>query len=184
VDITVESQGPDRRKDSVQAFMARYLEENQTFDVLIDDDRSGEAADLVGIRVCGGDLHVTLVHCKYSSKPEAGSRLADLYEVCGQAMRGARWRDNAALPLLEHLDRRAVGYMCRFGGSAFEIGDREALFRIRQQAPLLFPRFTTIIAQPGLSIRSASDEQLRLIAGAASYVQTVTKGGFEVYGSA
>ena len=39
--------------------MARYLEENQTFDVLIDDDRSGEAADLVGIRVCGGDLHVT-----------------------------------------------------------------------------------------------------------------------------
>lgn len=184
VDITVESQGPDRRKDSVQAFMARYLAENQTFDVLIDDDRSGEAADLVGIRVCGGDLHVTLVHCKYSSKPEAGSRLADLYEVCGQAMRGARWRDNAALPLLEHLDRRAVGYMRRFGGSAFEIGDREALFRIRQQAPLLFPRFTTIIAQPGLSIRSASDEQLRLIAGAASYVQTVTKGGFEVYGSA
>lgn len=184
VDITVESQGPDRRKDSIQAFMARYLAENQTFDVLIDDDRSGEAADLVGIRVDGGDLYVTLVHCKYSSKPEAGSRLADLYEVCGQSMRGARWRDNAASPLLEHLDRRAAGYTRRFGGSAFEIGDREALFRIRQQAPLLFPRFTTIIAQPGLRIGSSSDEQLRLIAGAASYVQTVTKGGFEVYGSA
>ncbi|WP_221620806.1 DEAD/DEAH box helicase [Actinomyces bowdenii] len=183
VDITVESQGRGRRKDSIQAFMARYLAENQTFDVLIDDDRSGEAADLVGIRVSGGDLHVTLVHCKYSSKPEAGSRLADLYEVCGQAMRGARWRDNAALPLLEHLHRRTAGYERRFGGSAFEIGDRKALFRIRQQAPLLFPRFTTIIAQPGLSVRSASDEQLRLLAGTASYVQTVTKGGFEVYGS-
>ncbi|MBF6314066.1 DEAD/DEAH box helicase family protein [Nocardia farcinica] len=183
VDITVESQGPERREDSIQAFMARYLRENQTFDVLVDDDRSGEAADLVGIRVDGGDLHVTLVHCKYSSKPDAGSRLADLYEVCGQAMRGARWRDNAALPLLERLDRRAVGYTRRFGGSAFEIGDREVLFRIRQQASLLFPRFTTIIAQPGLSIVSASDEQLRLIAGAASYVQTVTKGAFEVYGS-
>lgn len=184
VDITVESQGSDRRIDSIQAFMARYLAENQTFDVLIDDDRSGEAADLVGIRIDGGDLYVTLVHCKYSSKAEAGSRLADLYEVCGQAMRGARWRDNAALPLLEHLDRRVAGYTRRFGGSAFEIGDREVLFRIRQQAPLLFPRFTTIIAQPGLSISSASEEQLRLIAGAASYVQTVTKGGFEVYGSA
>ena len=184
VDITVESQGSDRRKDSIQAYMARYLAEKQTFDVLIDDDRSGEAADLVGVRVDRGDLHVTLVHCKYSSKPQAGSRLADLYEVCGQAMRGARWRDNAALPLLEHLDRRAADYKRRFGGSAFEIGDREALFRIRQQARLLFPRFTTIIAQPGLRIRSASEEQLRLIAGAASYVQTVTKGGFEVYGSA
>ncbi len=184
VNIAVESQGPDRRADSIQAFMARYLGDNQTLDVLIDDDRSGEAADLVGVRVDGRDLHFTLVHCKYSSKPDAGSRLKDLYEVCGQAMRGARWRDNAALPLLEHLDRRAVGYTRRFGGTAFEIGNREILFRIRQQASLLFPRFTTIIAQPGLSIGSASDEQLRLIAGAASYVQTVTKGGFEVYGSA
>ena len=98
-------------------------------------------------------------------------------------MRGARWRDNAALPLLEHLDRRVVGYMRRFGRKAFEIGDREMHFRIRQQTSLLFPRFTTIIAQPGLSIGSASDEQLRLIACAASYVQTVTAGGFEVYGS-
>lgn len=184
VNITVESQGPNRRPDSIQAFMARYLSENQTFDVLIDDDRSGEAADLVGVRVVGGDLHITLVHCKYSSKPDAGSRLADLYEVCGQAMRGARWRDHAALPLLEHLDRRAASYARGFGGSAFEVGDRETLFRIRQQAPLLFPRFTTIIAQPGLRISSASGEQLRLIAGSASYVQAVTKGRFMVYGSA
>lgn len=184
VDITVESQGAKRRQDSIQAYMARYLSENQTFDVLIDDDRSGEAADLVGIRVDKGNLHVTLVHCKYSSKPQAGARLADLYEVCGQAMRGARWRDHGALPLLEHLDRRAAAYARRTGGSAFETGDREALFRIRQQAPQLFPRLTTIIAQPGLSITSSTDEQLRLIAGAASYVQTVTKGAFEVYGSA
>ena len=184
VDITVESQGPDRRTDSIQAFMVRYLKKKQIFDVLVDDDRSGEAADLVGVRVSGGELNVTLVHCKYSSKPEAGARLVDLYEVCGQAMRGARWRDNAAVPLLEHLDRRTASYERTFGGSAFELGDRQELFKIRKKAPLLFPRFTTIIAQPGLSISSASDEQLRLIAGAASYVQTVTKGGFEVYGSA
>ena len=71
----------------------------------------------------------------------------------------------------------------RFGGTAFEIGDREMLFRGRQLAALLSLRFTTIIAQPGPSIGSANDEQLRLIAGAASYWQTMTKGGFEVYGS-
>lgn len=183
VDITVESQGVERKTNSIQAYMARYLSENQTFDVLIDDDRSGEAADLVGIRVYKGDLHVTLVHCKYSSATTAGARLADLYEVCGQAMRGARWRDNGALPLLEHLDRRAQAYSRRTGGSPFEIGDREALFRIRQQAPQLFPRVSTIIVQPGLSISGSSDEQLRLIAGAASYVQSVTKGSFDVYAS-
>lgn len=163
--------------------MARFLSQDQTFDILIDDDRAGEAADLVGIRVDKGDLLVTLVHCKYSSKPTAGSRLSDLYEVCGQAMRGARWRDNGALPLLEHLDRRAKAYAMRTGLSPFEIGDREALFRIRQQAPQLFPRISTVIAQPGLSIKASSDEQLRLIAGAASYVQSVTKGSFDVYAS-
>lgn len=92
---------------------------------------------------------------------------------------GARWRDNAGSPLLEYFDRRVAGYIPCFGGSAFEIGDREVLFRIRLQTPLVFPRFTTIIAQSALTIRSASDEQLRLIAGAASHVQTVTKGDFE-----
>lgn len=184
VDITVESQGTERKTNSIQACMSRYLSQYQTFDILIDDDRAGEAADLVGIRVDKGDLHVTLVHCKYSSKPTPGSRLSDLYEVCGQAMRGARWRDNGALPLLEHLDRRAKAYTRRTGLSPFEIGDRETLFRIRQQAPQLFPRISTVIAQPGLSIKASTNEQLRLIAGAASYVQSVTKGTFDVYASA
>lgn len=184
IDIRVESQGPQRRPDSIQAFMVKYLTQNQSFDVLIDDDRAGEAADLVGITVDRGDLLVTLVHCKYSSSPSPGGRLEDLYEVCGQAMRGARWRDNGAVPLLEHLDRRVRAYAQRTGVSAFEVGDRTALFRIRQTAPQLFPRITTIIVQPGLSIAASTDEQLRLISGAATYVQSVTKGAFQVYCSA
>jgi len=181
VNIRVESQGPQRRPDSIQAFMIKHLMQTQSFDVLIDDDRSGEAADLVGITIDRGDLWVTLVHCKYSSDATAGSRLKDLYEVCGQAMRGARWRDNGAMPLLEHLDRRVRAYARRTGGTAFEVGDRTTLFRIRQKAPQLFPRLTTMIVQPGLSIAAATDEQLRLISGAASYVQSVTKGAFEAY---
>jgi hypothetical protein len=184
IDIRRESQGPERRPDSIQAFMVRHLTQTQSFDVLIDDDRSGEAADLVGVRVDRGDLFVTLVHCKYSTGTMPGRRLADLYEVCGQAMRGARWRDNGALPLLEHLDRRVRAHARRTGGTAFEVGDRPALFRIRQRAPQLFPRLSTLVVQPGLSIAASTDEQLRLIAGAASYVQSVTKGTFEVYCSA
>jgi hypothetical protein len=184
VDIRVESQGTERQADSIQAFMVKYLLQTQNFDVLIDDDRAGEAADLVGITIDRGDLAVTLVHCKYSHSPTPGGRLEDLYEVCGQAMRGTRWRDNGAIPLLEHLDRRVKAYNRRTGGTAFEVGDRTTLFGIRQKAPQLFPRITTIIAQPGLSIAASTDEQLRLISGAASYVQSVTKGAFQVYCSA
>jgi hypothetical protein len=165
--------------------MARHLMQTQIFDVLIDDDRSGEAADLVGVTVERGDLLVTLVHCKFSAESAAGHRLEDLYEVCGQAMRGARWRDGGSQPLLEHLDRRVRAYANRTGGgTAFEAGNYDTLFGIRQRAPQLFPRLTTVIAQPGLSIAVVTDEQLRLIAGAASYVQSVTKGDFQVYCSA
>lgn len=181
VDITVESQGIYRRQDSVQAYMSRYLQNHQAFDVLIDDDRAGEAADLVGLRVDGSDLIVTLVHCKYSSQSTPGGRLADLYEVCGQATRGARWRDHGAIPLLNHIDRRARNYALRTGQTAYEVGDREALLRIQERAPLLFIRFATIIAQPGLSIAASTDEQMRLLAGAESYVRAVTKGTFNVY---
>ncbi|WP_280445025.1 DEAD/DEAH box helicase [Nocardia brasiliensis] len=185
VDITVESQRAERKPNSIQAFMASYLLQSQSFDVLVDDDRAGEAADLVGVRIDHGDLLITLVHCKYSAAAKPGHRLEDLYEVCGQAMRGARWRDKGALPLLEHLDHRVRGYARNTnGGTAFEIGDLAALFKIRQRAPQLFPRLTTLIVQPGLSIAESTDEQLRLIAGAASYVQTVTKGAFHVYCSA
>lgn len=184
VNIRVESQGPERRSNSIQAYVARHLQQAQTFDVLIDDDRSGEAADLVGLRVQDGDLIVTLVHCKFSTKDKPGGRLADLYEVCGQAMRGARWRDKGAIPLIDHLRRRVALYERRTGVTAFEVGDREKLHRIREQAPRLFPRLETLVVQPGLSVAQSTNEQLRLIAGAASYVGAVTKGGFQVYGSA
>lgn len=103
--------------------MAKHLKQARSFDVLIDDDRAGEAADLVGLTVDRGDVLITLVHCKYSADATAGGRLKDLYEVCGQATRGARWRDNGALPLLEHLDRRVASYAKRTGGTAFEVGD-------------------------------------------------------------
>lgn len=60
------------------------------------------------------------------------------------------------------------------------MGDREALLRIEERAPLLFLRFTTIIAHPGLSIAASTDERMRLLAGAESYVRAVTKGTFNV----
>jgi hypothetical protein len=157
------------------------MQDHATFDILIDDDRSGEAADLVGISVDGAELSVTLIHCKYSSQSTPGARLADLYDLCGQAVRGAKWRQHGAEPLLRHLDRRAQAYASRTGLSPFEVGGIDDLYRIRVVAPQLRPRFTTIVAQPGLSASVCSDEQLRLLAGADSYVRAVTKGAFLVH---
>ena len=180
VDIRVESQGPQRRADSIQARMSVHLRAGEDFDVLVDDDRAGEAADLVGLAIRGTELHVTLVHCKYSSEPTAGARVTDLYELCGQAMRGAKWRQQGAIPLLQHLDRRAQAAFARTGTSPYEAGTISDMFRIRELAPQLRPRFHTVLAQPGLSAARVTGEQLRLLAGAESYVRAVTRGTFDV----
>jgi hypothetical protein len=168
----------------VEAHVAAHLRAEQTFDVLIDDDRSGEAADLVGLHVEGDQLVVTLVHCKFSTSDQPGGRVADLYEVCGQAMRGAKWRSNSLEPLFTHLDRRVRAYHRRTGGSAFEVGDLAALLRLAGRAPQLYPRIVTVIAQLGMSAAASTSEQLRLLAGAEAYVRAVTKGAFRVLTSA
>lgn len=190
VDITVESQmqrvdSEDRyRADSVQAHTSWLLRHHNNFAVLVDDDRAGEAADLVGLAAVEGWLYVTLVHCKYSSSAVPGARLADLYELCGQAVRGARWRQHGAVPLLAHLQRRVERYARRTGRSAFEVGELANLVELREQAPQLRPRFRTVLVQPGLSRRACGSEHLRLLAGAQSYVHALTKGDFEVWCSA
>jgi superfamily II DNA or RNA helicase len=181
VDIRKESQTDARFPDSIQAYMSAYLQQTQAFDVLIDDDRAHEAADLVGVRIDGDQLIVTLVHCKYSSEPAPGGRLSDLYELCGQAVRGAKWRQNGLNPLLHHLDRRAKRYRARTGVSPYEVGGIEELYRIRELAPQLRPRVNTVLAQPGLSVAACTDEHLRLLAGAETYVHALTRGAFTVY---
>jgi superfamily II DNA or RNA helicase len=180
VNIRVESQGDTRRADSIQAFVVRALLAEQTFDVLVDDDRAGEAADLVGLRIDGDDLLVTLVHCKFSTSDTPGARVEDLYDVCGQATRGARWRDHGGMPLMKHLDRRVRAYYGRLGRHPFEVGTINDLYHIASLAPQLYPKFVTIIAQPGVSKAQCSAEQLRLLAGADSYLRAITKGPLRV----
>ena len=164
--------------------MSCQLRADEDFDVLLDDDRAGEAADLVGLAIRGTELHVTLVHCKYSSQSTTGARVNDLYDLCGQAMRGAKWRQQGTLPLLRHLDRRAQAAFARTGVSPYEVGTIGDLFRIRELAPQLRPRFHTVLAQPGLSAARATNEQLRLLAGSENYVRAVTRGTFEIVCSA
>ncbi|WP_327167152.1 DEAD/DEAH box helicase [Streptomyces subrutilus] len=181
VDFTKESQRAERLVDSIQYYVSAHLQATGTFDVLIDDDGSGEAADLVGLTVDGTYLDVTLVHCKYS-KQNAGKRVKDLYEVCGQAMRGAKWRRGAVQQLLAHLHDRAGKYTRRNNGiSPYDVGDATKLFAIREQAHMLNPRFHTVIAQPGLQAGRATNDQLLLLAGVDKYVRDTTAGDFTVY---
>jgi superfamily II DNA or RNA helicase len=169
VNLKKESQGQHKRADSIQYAVSRYLRETRTFDVLLDDDGTGEVADLVGLRVHEGRLVVTLVHCKYSAGEAPGARVEDLYEVCGQAIRSIRRRKRTAV-MLQLLSRRAGSKMQR-GFQPFEVGDEATLVRLCEQAGQLRPLFEVVIAQPGLAKSQLRDDQLPVLAGVANYVQ-------------
>lgn len=181
VDIRVESMGPTRLPHSVQHYMSLHLSAQQHFDVLLDDDGPGEAADLVGITSDEVDITVTLVHCKYSSEETPGARVGDLYEVCGQAARGAKWREYGIEALLRRLDRRAAKYAARNPGrSPYLIGSiDDAVPHPRTRTPSTAPHQHRHRPARTLSSRV----QQRLLAGAHSYVRALTKGTFTVYRS-
>jgi hypothetical protein len=101
--------------------------------------------------------------------------------VCGQAIRSAKWRQSGVEPLLNHLDRRSQNRFKKSGKDSYEIGDIDELYRLRERAHELLPRFRILIVQPGLSAKLVTSEQLQLLAGAEAYIKTVTAGTMEVY---
>ena len=169
VNRRVEAQGRDRKPESIQHYVSRYVQEHMTFDVLVDDDGTGEIADLVGLRIGGRELFVTLIHCKYSSAATAGARVEDLYEVSGQAVRSIGRRRRT--PLMLSLLAQRAGRKQERGFQPFEVGDDAALLTICERAAQLRPRFEVIVAQPGLSKAQVRDDQLPVLAGVANYLQ-------------
>jgi hypothetical protein len=73
------------------------------WEVVLDDDGTGEIADLVFLRRDGNRLEILLAHCKYSGGNAPGARVGDLYEVCGQAAKCHKARSDVELTI-----RRAI----------------------------------------------------------------------------
>jgi hypothetical protein len=175
-----ESQGQGRAADSVQATVLRHLVDSESWDLVIDDDGSGEIADIVALRIEGNELIVKLVHCKYSSADAAGARVADLYEVCGQAQKCVRWRRDMNI-FFQHLIRRERRRQERGARSGLEVGTVQKIYEIEEAARLLIPKVIIAIAQPGLSRDRASSAQLHLLGCTQVYLYETAYSELEVY---
>lgn len=181
--LNVESQGATRRQDSVQARMIQEVSGLAAWDIVLDDDGSGEVADVVALRVEDQRLVVHLTHCKYVHGGQPRAQVVDLYEVCGQAQKSVIWKRNTT-QLMEYLIRRERQRLKKGKPSGFMAGTASDLYSLADQAALLRPEFTVAIAQPGLSAASVSAAQLQLLAATEVYVQETIAGPFEVYCSA
>jgi superfamily II DNA or RNA helicase len=182
IDIGRESMGRDRDQGTVQAKCAARLMDLHAWDIVLDDDGTGEVADLVALKREDGELFIHLVHCKYSSNPVPGARVEDLYEVCGQAQRSTHHRQHVN-EMLRNLVRRETNRQKK-GRNGFLVGDSETLLDIRDWAQYRRSRLHVTIAQPGLSIEAAEERHLLLLSSVDVYVKEVAYGDFDVWCSA
>jgi superfamily II DNA or RNA helicase len=179
INIHNESQGQDRDSTSIQYRILNDLQESDEWDVIIDDDGSGEVADCVSIAIRDEALVIRLTHCKYSSEDSPGARVGDLYEVCGQAMKSVVVRRDPA-GFFARLIKRERQRVRRGARSGFIIGTPDQLLNIRDSARLLRPRLEIQVVQPGLSASKVSDAQLNILAGAHVYIAETANASFDV----
>jgi len=182
IDITRESQGPERDPNTVQARALNWLETLRDWDVIVDDDGTGEIADLVAFKVDGSKLAVHFVHCKYSSKPEVGARLEDLYELCGQAHRSAHHRQSLDA-MVKNLIRRERARR-RKGPPGLLRGADEDLLAVQDAVRLKRPEMHVTIAQPGLGKSNALARHLQVLGATDVYIKEIAHGSFDVLCSA
>jgi hypothetical protein len=170
IDIRKESQGVGRDADSIQAEAIRVLLATRDFDIIFDDDDANEIADVVCLKREGKDLHIEFQHCKYSSGDSPGSRINDLYEVCGQAQKSIKWRERIP-KMIKRLGERESRRLQSGLPSRFSAGDMSKLIELQNAAHLLRPKVTIAIVQPGVSKRRISPEQRELLGATQNYLR-------------
>lgn len=174
IDIRKESQGPDRDRDSVQHRVAEVLADEAPWEVVLDDDGTGEIADLVLLRRDESRLEILLAHCKYSAGDAPGARVGDLYEVCGQAAKCHKARSDVELTIRRAIRREKARQ--DKGQNGLIVGTIDTLHTILDECWRLDPTVTVLIGQPGLSKRAMSLQQSELLGCVELYLS-------ETYGS-
>lgn len=168
--IRAEAQGSEKRADSVQRRVIDVLlADGEVYDLVFDDDGAGEIADVVTLRVTEGLVQVTLHHCKYSSAERPGARVKDLYEVCGQAQKSARWRDRPSR-MFTHMLKREKLRFDKGQSSRFEQGTAAFLKKLKASWQDYRYEFDVRIVQPGLSRAAITEEGLHLLASVEAYL--------------
>ncbi len=173
VDLRKESQGIDPKKtDSIQYKVIEDLKAGD-YDIIYDDDYSGEIADVITVKQFEEAIHVQLYHLKFAKEGKVSKKVDDLYEVCGQAVKSVNWKFKEGKEFFEHLLRREIKKRKDKSCSRIEVGSKEKLVFLKEIARKKYPvEFEIFIIQPALSCLNASVEQLTLLGVASNYLKT------------
>lgn len=180
VDIRKESMGKER--DETTVHWKAFEEIRDHYDVVINDDGSGEAADLIGLKVVGDQIHLGLFHCKYSGGNKPGKRVGDLYEVCGQAQKSIQWKHLGVPKLYSHIRCREQVWK-KGNASRFLKGSLTDLANIKSRSRTASVNLQVYVVQPGLKKAEATQQMLKILAGTELYLQKTSQAEFVVIGA-
>ncbi|MGY3505210.1 DEAD/DEAH box helicase [Bradyrhizobium sp. USDA 4471] len=160
-DIRVESQGPERRADSIQHRVFRELEKEDP-DILFDDDGTGEFADVIAIKTREDVVEVLLCHCKFASSDKAKARLDDVYVVAGQALKSVQYCHKPKR-FIRNMINRERRRLDRGQSTRFERGTLSMLRQLYSRWDQYRFEYRVWIVQPGVSKAAISQPILQLL---------------------
>ena len=157
----IESQGPERRADAIQFRVVQELRK-EDFDVIFDDDGTGEFADVIAIKVRETVVEVLLCHCKYASTDTGKARLDDVYVVAGQALKSVQFCHKPKR-FIRNMINREKRRLERGESTRFERGTLAFLRQLYSRWDQYRFEYRVWIVQPGLSRSALSEPILQLL---------------------
>lgn len=168
VEITKEYKGHTPPARSIHEWLEDDLRARD-FDVVLYDHGNGECADYLTVKeLPDGRLDIGLYHCKGAGGKKgrggknAGDRVDDLYEVCGQAVKSLLWRNKKRL--MEKVRERVAQ------GSCFKVGDMQTFMRLVSAATCFQFDLEIFVVQPGVSASELSAKLSPMLAAANGQV--------------
>ncbi len=168
--IKKESQIFNNIKDpeSIQYRMIQDLIKTDEYCIIFDDDGAGEVADIVAIKEEDQKIHFYFYHCKFSADEKPGTRVDDLYAVCGQAEKSIKWCTDPK-KIIDRLIKREKTRQAA-GISRIEVGSLQKLKEVKNKLRLYTSTFNIAIVQPGVDSANITEDMLQLLAGTAAYL--------------
>lgn len=157
----IESQGPERRADSIQYRVIEELKKGD-YDIIFDDDGTGEFADVIAIKIRETKVEVLMCHCKYAHTDTGAARLDDLYEVAGQSLKSVQFCHKPKR-FLRNMMNREKRRLERGESTRFDRGTLGTLRKLYASWDQYRFEYRVWIVQPGISKRAATPPILQLL---------------------
>jgi superfamily II DNA or RNA helicase len=171
VNINKESEGFSEINDkSIQFYCIEKLK-NEDYDLIYNDDNSGEIADIVAMKNTENEIIVDLYHLKFATKGVVSNEIKNLYEVCGQAQKSLVWKYKESTEFFNHLIKREH-LKHKNNQTRIRKGTSELLEKLLYEAQWKKElKFKINIVQPGFSKESVTTPILNLLGVTSNHLK-------------